>query len=85
MPVFFLVSGYANAVSPASERRRGGDVAGWLLSRSGRLLRPTTALALVAAGGALIAHLAGAAALHHLRTRPPPGTNRRGHEPPVRS
>jgi peptidoglycan/LPS O-acetylase OafA/YrhL len=58
--VFFLVGGYANAVSLASERRRGGDVAGWLLCRCGRLLRPTTALVLVAAGGALVARLVGA-------------------------
>ncbi|MDG4796794.1 acyltransferase [Micromonospora sp. WMMD1082] len=60
MPVFFLVGGYANAASLAAHRRRGGDAGGWLLGRSARLLRPTSALILVLAGGALIARLAGA-------------------------
>ncbi|MFC5825286.1 acyltransferase family protein [Nonomuraea insulae] len=60
MPVFFLVGGYANAVSLAAERRRGGNATEWLLNRSGRLLRPTTALVLVMAGGALVARLYGA-------------------------
>ncbi|GIJ80597.1 Acyltransferase family protein [Micromonospora phaseoli] len=60
MPVFFLVGGYANAASLATHRGRGGDAAGWLLGRSARLLRPTTALILVLAAGALIARLAGA-------------------------
>ncbi|GAA4975870.1 peptidoglycan/LPS O-acetylase OafA/YrhL [Nonomuraea thailandensis] len=60
MPVFFLVGGYANAASLAAVRRRGGNATGWLLNRSGRLLRPTTALVLVTAGGALAARLFGA-------------------------
>ncbi|MBX7266147.1 acyltransferase [Micromonospora sp. Llam7] len=60
MPVFFLVGGYANAASLAAHRGRGGDPVGWLLGRSARLLRPTTALVLVLAGGALVARLAGA-------------------------
>ncbi|MGC5052148.1 acyltransferase family protein [Micromonospora sp. DT48] len=60
MPVFFLVGGYANAASLAAHRRRGGDAIGWLLGRSARLLRPTSALVLVLAGGALVARLAGA-------------------------
>ncbi|MEW2477203.1 acyltransferase [Micromonospora gifhornensis] len=60
MPVFFLVGGYANAASLASQRARGGDAPGWLLGRSARLLRPTTALVLVLAGSALIARLVGA-------------------------
>ncbi|WP_327038399.1 acyltransferase [Micromonospora maris] len=60
MPVFFLVGGYANAASLASQRARGGDATGWLLGRSARLLRPTTALVLVLAGSALIARLVGA-------------------------
>jgi hypothetical protein len=57
MPVFFLVGGYANAASLAAERRRGGNATGWLLNRSGRLLRPTTALVLTTAGGALVARV----------------------------
>ncbi|PZG09037.1 acyltransferase [Micromonospora craterilacus] len=59
MPVFFLVGGYANAASLAAHRARGGDATGWLLGRSARLLRPTTALVLVLAGGSLIALLVG--------------------------
>ncbi len=62
MPVFFLVGGYANAASLASHRGRGGDRTGWLLGRSARLLRPTTVLVLVLAGGSLVARLAGAEA-----------------------
>ncbi|WP_067138814.1 acyltransferase family protein [Microtetraspora malaysiensis] len=57
MPVFFFVGGYANAVSLAAERRRGGKAAEWLIKRSGRLLPPTTALVLVLGGGALAARL----------------------------
>ncbi|MEV2237970.1 acyltransferase [Micromonospora sp. NPDC049891] len=60
MPVFFLVGGYANAASLAAHQRRGGDAIGWLLGRSARLLRPTSALVLVLAGGALVARLGGA-------------------------
>ncbi|MFG2061105.1 acyltransferase [Micromonospora sp. NPDC048871] len=60
MPVFFLVGGYANAASLASQRARGADATGWLLGRSARLLRPTTALVLALAGSALIARLVGA-------------------------
>ncbi|WP_433528954.1 acyltransferase family protein [Micromonospora sp. CA-263727] len=59
MPLFFLVGGYANAASLAAHRRRGGDATGWLLGRSARLLRPTTALVLVLAGGAFVGRLAG--------------------------
>ncbi|WP_116248560.1 acyltransferase [Nocardiopsis sp. FIRDI 009] len=43
MPVFFLVGGYANAASLASHREKGGDSLGWVLGRTDRLLRPTTA------------------------------------------
>ncbi|MFI6575866.1 acyltransferase [Nocardiopsis sp. NPDC050513] len=43
MPVFFLVGGYANAASLTSHRDRGGDALGWVLGRTDRLLRPTTA------------------------------------------
>ncbi|WP_250214081.1 acyltransferase family protein [Acrocarpospora catenulata] len=57
LPVFFFVGGYANAVSLAAERRRGGNATEWLLNRGGRLIRPTTTLVLVMAGGALVARL----------------------------
>ncbi|MFF4774348.1 acyltransferase [Microtetraspora fusca] len=57
MPVFFFVGGYANAVSLAAERRRGGKAVEWLIRRSGRLIPPTTALVLVLGGGALAARL----------------------------
>ncbi|GAA1011711.1 hypothetical protein Aple_012810 [Acrocarpospora pleiomorpha] len=57
MPVFFLVGGYANALSLAAERRRGGNATEWLLHRGGRLIRPTSTLVLVMAGGALVARL----------------------------
>ncbi|WP_283138988.1 acyltransferase family protein [Rhizohabitans arisaemae] len=57
MPVFFFVGGYANAVSLAAERRRGGKATEWLIARSGRLVPPTTALVLVMGGGALVARL----------------------------
>jgi peptidoglycan/LPS O-acetylase OafA/YrhL len=60
MPVFFFVGGYANAASLAAHRERGGDAVGWLLNRGGRIVRPTTALVLVLAAGALAARLLGA-------------------------
>jgi len=43
MPVFFFVGGYANAASLSAYRDRGGTAAGWLLGRTDRLVRPTTA------------------------------------------
>lgn len=61
MPVFFFVGGYANAVSLAAERRRGGNAAEWLVRRSGRLVPPTTALVLVMGGGAVVSGLLGVA------------------------
>ncbi|WP_166348289.1 acyltransferase family protein [Phytoactinopolyspora limicola] len=52
MPLFFLVGGFSNGMSLTSHYQRGGDNAGWLLSRSARLLRPaTTFLVLLAAFG----------------------------------
>lgn len=41
LPVFFLVGGFANAASLAGHR---ADPVGWLLRRSGRLVRPATVL-----------------------------------------
>ena len=57
MPIFFIVGGYANAASLASHRRRGGRAITWLQDRTGRLVRPTTALMVVLATGALVAQL----------------------------
>ncbi|KOV52033.1 acyltransferase [Streptomyces sp. AS58] len=59
MPVFFLVGGFANAASLMSRIRGGGDVQDWLLDRSRRLVRPTTALLVSLAVAALAARLAG--------------------------
>ncbi|WP_431918017.1 acyltransferase family protein [Nonomuraea jabiensis] len=47
MPIFFLVGGYAGGASMASHRASGGDGISWVLRRTDRLLRPTTALFLV--------------------------------------
>jgi peptidoglycan/LPS O-acetylase OafA/YrhL len=60
MPLFFLVGGYANGASLTSHFRRGGDTAGWLLSRSARLLRPTTTFLIVLAAAGFTARLMGA-------------------------
>jgi fucose 4-O-acetylase-like acetyltransferase len=61
MPVFFMVGGFANAISLSHHRERGGTASQWLLARSARLIWPTTVLLLVLAGGALAARLAGVA------------------------
>jgi peptidoglycan/LPS O-acetylase OafA/YrhL len=44
MPIFFIVGGYANAVSLESARRRGVGYAGWLAARLHRLVTPLLAL-----------------------------------------
>ncbi|WP_214416297.1 acyltransferase family protein [Sphaerisporangium fuscum] len=44
MPLFFLVGGYANAASLTSHLARGGHATGWVLTRTARLVRPTTVL-----------------------------------------
>jgi hypothetical protein len=59
MPLFFVVGGFANAASLTSHRRSGGDAISWLQDRSGRLIRPTTALVVVLAAAALVARLLG--------------------------
>lgn len=41
MPLFFIVGGYANAVSWRSARRRSDDWSTWVRGRFQRLLRPT--------------------------------------------
>ncbi len=52
MPVFFIVGGYANAVSLESARRRGTGYAVWLSGRLDRLIMPLLVLLL---GWALLA------------------------------
>jgi len=59
MPVFFLVGGYASCASLASHRASGGDGTGWILRRTDRLLRPTTALFVVLPAVTLAATAAG--------------------------
>jgi len=44
MPIFFIVGGYANAVSLESARRRDVGYAGWLATRLHRLVTPLLAL-----------------------------------------
>ncbi len=44
MPIFFIVGGYANAVSLESAARRGLGYAEWLASRLNRLVTPLLAL-----------------------------------------
>ncbi|GAA1899168.1 acyltransferase family protein [Streptomyces sodiiphilus] len=60
MPVFFVVGGYSNAASLVSHREHGGDATTWLLGRTDRLLRPTTALLITLGAGATVATLLGA-------------------------
>ena len=54
MPIFFIVGGYANAVSLESARRREIGYAGWLAARLNRLVTPLLALLL---GWAVLAAL----------------------------
>ncbi|MFB3077509.1 MAG: acyltransferase [Lysobacterales bacterium] len=46
MPIFFIVGGYANAVSLESARQREIGYAGWLAARLNRLVTPLLALLL---------------------------------------
>jgi hypothetical protein len=59
MPVVFIVGGYANAASLTSQRRRGGTAVTWLLGRTSRLVRPTSALFLVLVAGAVVGQALG--------------------------
>ncbi|MFI1866113.1 acyltransferase [Streptomyces jumonjinensis] len=60
MPVFFLVGGYANAVSWTSHHRQGEDWRSWVQGRAARLLWPTAVYAAVCAPAVAAARLAGA-------------------------
>jgi peptidoglycan/LPS O-acetylase OafA/YrhL len=59
MPIFFIVGGYANAVSLESARRRGTDYSGWLVSRLNRLVSPLLVLLVAWALLAAVLHFSG--------------------------
>ncbi len=59
MPIFFIVGGYANAVSLESAKRRELDYAGWLVSRLNRLISPLLLLLFAWAALAAALHFAG--------------------------
>ncbi|MGI9236804.1 MAG: acyltransferase family protein [Woeseiaceae bacterium] len=59
MPIFFIVGGYANAVSLESARRRGTDYAGWLVTRLNRLVSPLLLLLVAWALLAAVLHFSG--------------------------
>ena len=59
MPIFFIVGGYANAVSQESARRRGVGYAGWLSVRLHRLITPLLALLVGWAALAAVLYLSG--------------------------
>ena len=59
MPIFFIVGGYANAVSLESAGRRGTDYAGWLVTRLNRLVSPLLVLLFAWALLAAILHFSG--------------------------
>jgi fucose 4-O-acetylase-like acetyltransferase len=59
MPIFFIVGGYANAVSLDSARRKQQGYAGWLVSRLHRLVTPLLALLVGWAMLAAILHYSG--------------------------
>jgi fucose 4-O-acetylase-like acetyltransferase len=63
MPVFFLVGGYANALSWTQHRASGATWAQWLRHRAIRLLRPTSGYVAVVVIAVAAARLAGANAL----------------------
>lgn len=59
MPIFFIVGGYANAVSLESAKRNDVGYAGWLAARLNRLVTPLLLLLVVWAGIAVIMNVAG--------------------------
>ena len=59
MPIFFIVGGYANAVSLESARRRGTDYAGWFVTRLNRLVSPLLVLLIAWAILAAVLHFSG--------------------------
>ncbi|HEY8472054.1 MAG TPA: acyltransferase family protein [Natronosporangium sp.] len=61
MPLFFMVGGFANALSYQRQRERSRTPAQWLLDRGARLVRPTVVLLVALAAGAAVTRLLGAA------------------------
>ena len=59
MPVFFVVGGYANAVSLESAERRGDNYATWLAGRLHRLITPLLAVLMGWGLLALVLHFSG--------------------------
>ena len=59
MPIFFIVGGYANAVSLEGAHRRGIGYAGWLVTRLNRLVSPLLVLLFAWAILAAILHFSG--------------------------
>jgi peptidoglycan/LPS O-acetylase OafA/YrhL len=59
MPIFFIVGGYANAVSLESAERRNVGYAGWLVARLNRLVSPLLVLLVAWALLAAILHFSG--------------------------
>jgi fucose 4-O-acetylase-like acetyltransferase len=60
MPVFFLVGGYANALSWTRHRAGGATWASWVRHRAIRLLRPTTVFVAAIVIAVAVGRLAGA-------------------------
>jgi len=60
MPVFFVVGGYANALSWTRHQAEGATWADWVRHRAIRLLRPTTVYVAVVAAAVAACRLAGA-------------------------
>ncbi len=59
MPIFFIVGGYANAVSLESAHRKGIDYAGWLVVRLNRLVSPLLVLLIAWGILAFVLHISG--------------------------
>jgi surface polysaccharide O-acyltransferase-like enzyme len=59
MPVFFLVGGYANALSWRAARRRGEDYGAWLRARVRRLALPVVPVLVAWLAGGAVATAAG--------------------------
>ena len=62
MPIFFIVGGYANAVSLESARRKQVAYAGWLAARLNRLISPLLVLLFFWAALAIVMKLSGVSA-----------------------
>jgi peptidoglycan/LPS O-acetylase OafA/YrhL len=62
MPIFFIVGGYANAVSLESARRKQVTYAGWLATRLNRLVNPLLVLLFFWAALAIVMKYSGVSA-----------------------